>query len=71
MAACTAPEVAAAVSLEADLLVTTLGTITQYIEEHYPNDPSAGVAAIYKMIEELNTAFSHMQTALTTIAEQT
>jgi len=71
MAVCTAAEVAAAVSLEADLIVTSIGTITAYCEEQYPSDPSTGVAGIYKMLEELNTAFAHMQATMSTLAQQT
>jgi len=71
MAVCTATEVADALNTEADLIVTTIGTIVTYCEEQYPNDPSAAVAGIYKLLDQLSTAFAHMQATMYTLSQQT
>ena len=71
MAVCTATEVADALNTEADLVVAAIGTIGTYCEEQYPSDPSAGIAGLYKMLEELATAFTHMQATMYTLSQQT
>jgi len=71
MAVCTAVDIANALNTEADAIAAALGTIATYCQEQYPNDPSAGIAGIYNLLDQLTTAFTHMQATMYTLSIQT
>jgi hypothetical protein len=70
MAAVTAPELAEALTDQCNVILTNLADLSADVGTQYPNDPSAGIAGIYMIIQKLVDVITALSAVFDALAKQ-